>query len=260
MVILVDKLAKEMYHDIDAWPSLTGAPGDPEYREWTKPHIISQIQASLQSTLFNPRSSIGTHQSLDLDKLMQHIELYTMRSATVHWKMSLQRLHTSLDDIDVSMSNDDGISRRVNQWRYLLGIWRAGIPKMRMELMASKARLQFQSARRNDVGLREKAVMEETVRTYTGLLRMCDSVQDRIERSSAALMSTMSILESQNAIRQGGEVQKLTELAFVFIPLSFAASYFGMEIRVCRSYLFFPGTFGIMLNSTFRSGVIRHLH
>lgn len=47
-------------------------------------------------------------------------------------------------------------------------------------------------------------------------------------------MSTMSILESQNAIRQGGEVQKLTEMAFIFIPMSFAASYFGMEIREWR--------------------------
>ena len=45
-------------------------------------------------------------------------------------------------------------------------------------------------------------------------------------------MSNLSVRESQNAIQQGHELKKLTGLAFVFIPISFAASYFGMEVQV----------------------------
>lgn len=226
----MDKLTREMYRDVDSWPSLHDAPGAIDNRESTRQHIISQIQASLQK--MQQISLLNASLKLSFDELLHNIETHTLRSATVLWKMSLQRVNSALDDIDISMSNDDGIARRVNQWRYLLGIWRAAIPKMRVELMSTKAHLQYRGNQSNFNSLVKKSLTDETLRTYSGLLQMCDSVQSRIERSSTALMSTMSILESQNAIRQGGEVQKLTELAFIFIPMSFAASYFGMEIRV----------------------------
>lgn len=98
--------------------------------------------------------------------MVHHIERQTMRSATVHWKMSLQGVNSALDDIDVSMANDDGISRRVNQWRYLLGIWRAAIPKMWMELMSTKSHLQYRGNYNTCSSLAEKDMSDETLRTY----------------------------------------------------------------------------------------------
>src|SRR5438552_3121441 len=44
------------------------------------------------------------------------------------------------------------------------------------------------------------------------------------------LMNRAMIAESQKAINQAQEVTKLTRLAFIFIPISFTASFFGMNL------------------------------
>jgi hypothetical protein len=62
----------------------------------------------------------------------------------------------------------------------------------------------------------------------SGLLKM----EQRVDRSFQAIMSSMSILESEKAIAQGVAITRLTELAFFFIPLSFAATFFSMQIKV----------------------------
>jgi Mg2+ and Co2+ transporter CorA len=55
------------------------------------------------------------------------------------------------------------------------------------------------------------------------LSNRCDTIAD-------TLMSTMSILESQKSIEQSQQVNKLTKPAFVYIPLSFISSMFGMNV------------------------------
>jgi Mg2+ and Co2+ transporter CorA len=52
------------------------------------------------------------------------------------------------------------------------------------------------------------------------------------------LLSTMSILESQKSVEQSQmsiaqsrQINKLTRLAFVYIPLSFISSVFGMNVK-----------------------------
>lgn len=42
----------------------------------------------------------------------------------------------------------------------------------------------------------------------------------------------MSLIESKKAITQAEQVTKLTQLAFFFIPLTFVAGLFGMNVRV----------------------------
>jgi hypothetical protein len=41
----------------------------------------------------------------------------------------------------------------------------------------------------------------------------------------------MSILDSRRSIAEAESVGKLTELAFIFIPITFAASVFSMQIK-----------------------------
>lgn len=45
------------------------------------------------------------------------------------------------------------------------------------------------------------------------------------------LMSSISVLDSETSIRQAARGQKLTQLAFVYVPLSFVTSVFGMNVR-----------------------------
>ncbi|RKK89171.1 hypothetical protein BFJ68_g16776 [Fusarium oxysporum] len=57
------------------------------------------------------------------------------------------------------------------------------------------------------------------------------SLHTRTTESISVLMSSMSISESQRAITQAERVGKLTLLAFIFVPLSFTTSFFGMNVQ-----------------------------
>lgn len=52
-----------------------------------------------------------------------------------------------------------------------------------------------------------------------------------IDKYTRSLLSEMQVLHSQRSIEETGSVTKLTELAFVFIPLSFVASLFSMQVH-----------------------------
>jgi hypothetical protein len=52
-----------------------------------------------------------------------------------------------------------------------------------------------------------------------------------IDRSSRSLLAEMRIVDSRRSIAEAESVSKLTELASVFIPLSFVASLFSMQIH-----------------------------
>jgi hypothetical protein len=63
------------------------------------------------------------------------------------------------------------------------------------------------------------------------LLARIEILSNRCNRITDTLLSTMSILESQKSIEQSQQVNKLTRLAFVYIPLSFISSVFGMNVK-----------------------------
>ena len=63
-----------------------------------------------------------------------------------------------------------------------------------------------------------------------------------VEHTNEFLRNTVSLLESRRAIAEAESVTKLTELAFFFIPLSFAASFFSMPLDVSGSFLEFSMT------------------
>jgi Mg2+ and Co2+ transporter CorA len=54
---------------------------------------------------------------------------------------------------------------------------------------------------------------------------------NRTEKSITLLTSTMAIAQSTLVIEQTSGINKLTELAFVFIPISFITAVFSMQVR-----------------------------
>ncbi|KAK8209244.1 hypothetical protein IWZ01DRAFT_310466 [Phyllosticta capitalensis] len=58
-----------------------------------------------------------------------------------------------------------------------------------------------------------------------------EDVLRHLESTSNALIGSMSIMESSKAIKEAEEVTKLTQLAFFFIPLTFVAGIFGMNLK-----------------------------
>ena len=66
---------------------------------------------------------------------------------------------------------------------------------------------------------------------YQSLLDQCQSLTRRCEVTSGILMSSISISEAQRSMELSIGIARLTKLAFVFVPLSFVAPAFGMNVR-----------------------------
>lgn len=52
-----------------------------------------------------------------------------------------------------------------------------------------------------------------------------------VERTQSTIRQELSILESQQQLEEAANITKLTELAFIFVPLSFVTSAFSMQIK-----------------------------
>jgi len=63
------------------------------------------------------------------------------------------------------------------------------------------------------------------------LRQRIEETMRQTEKVDASLRTEMSIIESRRGIAEAESVSKLTELAFIFIPISFAASVFGMQFK-----------------------------
>ncbi|KAK0711822.1 hypothetical protein B0H67DRAFT_647167 [Lasiosphaeris hirsuta] len=61
------------------------------------------------------------------------------------------------------------------------------------------------------------------------------AVIKRAEEVDVALRAELSILESRKQLLESSSVTRLTELAFVFVPLSFVASTFSMQVKELQS-------------------------
>jgi hypothetical protein len=60
------------------------------------------------------------------------------------------------------------------------------------------------------------------------------AVRDTVNTTINLINTRMSIIESERQSKEAALVARLTELAFFFIPLSFSASLFGMQVKVSQ--------------------------
>jgi Mg2+ and Co2+ transporter CorA len=81
-------------------------------------------------------------------------------------------------------------------------------------------------------------MIEEASAVATSILEDFEHLSNRAkalslycDRGMNIVMNNNMLLESQRAIEQAAGVAKLTRLAFFYIPLSFTASFFGMNFK-----------------------------
>ncbi len=75
-----------------------------------------------------------------------------------------------------------------------------------------------------------KTMYKSLITDYESLIQRCERLSKRCESSSNLLQSAIALLEAQKSIQQTTEVNKLTKLAFVILPLSLISSVFGMNV------------------------------
>jgi len=93
-------------------------------------------------------------------------------------------------------------------------------------------------------------------RDHEFLLKTCVQLSARCERYQDILVSAAQTIDAQKGVEQASRSHKLTRLAFIFIPLAFVASLFGMSIDILEDNPPWWYYFVISVPLTFTSWII----
>ena len=129
-------------------------------------------------------------------------------------------IRVSLQRIREGTLDEDLMQRRVSFWRGLLHSLNFNLEELEQRLRGF-VHFAYESENKNT---QSHILVRDTRQT----LRAC---MELIDRSSRSLLAEMQIVDSRRSIAEAESVSKLTELAFVFIPLSFVASLFSMQVH-----------------------------
>lgn len=131
--------------------------------------------------------------------------------------------------LDIIMTELDSITRKIMNEALLqeeLSSWRNSMSRYTLEL---------EGMRRSLDGFREFLVDYGASKKAKSKL---EHIRSRVKKtlahavgSYATMRAEMSILDSRRSIAEAESVGKLTELAFIFIPITFAASVFSMQTK-----------------------------
>lgn len=142
----------------------------------------------------------------------------------------LRSIDTVLTQMDLDMLDDELLQSNIDDWLRILNRIRTELRDMRTTLPEFAAFIKIPRKT-----LEANPGPETGIKTCGDSLRQCTSrmtkVSSRADHSQRSLMTAMSLVESKRGISEAESVTKLTELAFFFIPLTFAASLFSMQVK-----------------------------
>lgn len=139
----------------------------------------------------------------------------------------LKILHRTIDDMNSDILDDIKMEDRLALWRQLIIRAQNELPELKRSIKGFFSFFEEQDCAPPVNAEEKKNVLGE----LQELLKQIDDMRRKLSTASASLTSNMALLESKRSIAEAQSVTKLTELAFFFIPLTFAASIFGMQIE-----------------------------
>jgi hypothetical protein len=98
-----------------------------------------------------------------------------------------------------------------------------------LEIILDTLRILRKEASHGSASVRP-AVTEDLIEEFENHLDLIKRLIERADRAFATHSSFMAIEESRKAIAQTEQVRRLTNLAFIFLPLTLTTSIFGMNV------------------------------
>ncbi|KAF9636673.1 hypothetical protein BFW01_g7569 [Lasiodiplodia theobromae] len=158
-------------------------------------------------------------------------------------RTTLSLLTAVLSEISLGSMYGSQEQERLASWQTLIRSYQADLPAMKNSL--------HEFVRWNNT----PSYVHNKVRDLTN---QTDDLISQVEKAHQALRAELSILESKRGIAEAEGVAKLTELAFIFIPLTFSASLFSMQVRELEENMPTLGGFvGVCLLFLFSSYGVR---
>jgi hypothetical protein len=138
-------------------------------------------------------------------------------------RVFLQSLEWALDDICNDSLDEFLLTRRLSDWRKLMNEFEKEVPAISKRL-EHFVRFVFGSSTNPSFPKEVKDIVRTVGENVA-------RVKTRLDEAYDDLRVDMQFNESRRSMNETHTVTRLTELAFVFIPLSFCASLFSMSIR-----------------------------
>ncbi|KAI9882569.1 MAG: hypothetical protein M1823_005679 [Watsoniomyces obsoletus] len=166
----------------------------------------------------------------------------------------LQQIETSLAVIAEQMLDDVLLQERLQQWKSLIHRFQTTLPQLET---SQDGLFQMISDAEDEQmhGHNHRAVSNGRLGNLKDdLERRIRDAKKQADKTSKSSMANLAIIESKRGIAEAESVTKLTELAFLFIPLTFSASLFSMQLNELRGgapiYVFVIVA-GVILSSSY---------
>lgn len=133
-------------------------------------------------------------------------------------------IRASLERIREDTLDEDLVQMRIAFWRALLHRFSSNLGELDKSL---RSFVQFL----NDSEMITSRAMLPSEKIVEATHVALHSCMDLIDKTSHSLFAELQVIHTRKSIAEAESVAKLTELAFVFIPLSFVASLFSMQVH-----------------------------
>lgn len=137
-------------------------------------------------------------------------------------------IRISCQQIREGTMDEDLMQKRVSFWRSLTRQLNFTLAEMEQQL---RVFVNFTYDSETAILAHDRRIEMPSERLAKDTRLILNSCITLLDRTSSSLLSEMQIVDSRRSIAEAESVSKLTELAFVFIPLSFVASLFSMQIH-----------------------------
>lgn len=228
-----DRKRKAKVANKTRYPLMGFAPRHPliDPTQFVLPHYRSRLQG-----LMTPTQSTGDaiRQVVELTPRQPHGKpaepLTTLCMIVERDTMHiLDLMDLALTELGRSILDDSSIQRQVDHWRSLLNQYDDELRHMEEALTSLS---DFVDTTRKIFMLRtDQDERPSAKKIFAKLQRRIPNVRQRTKNADTSLLTTMSLVESKRGIAEAESITKLTELAFFFIPLTFSASIFSMQIK-----------------------------
>lgn len=217
----------------------------PENDHWLNPGM-----GRAKSTACTLEELVQSHRTQAADPSVKSAPLeYLLMIILQDTLMILRSIDLALNDMDGSMLDDELLQSGIDSWRRILNRFETELRHMETSIPEFVRYVGDSEAVKG-------------IRTCGELLGQCTvqiaKAQERRRITYGSLMTAMSLVESKRSISEAESVTKLTELAFFFIPLTFAASLFSMQVKELDANTTSVGVFlGVALTITVCSYALR---
>jgi hypothetical protein len=173
---------------------------------------------SILDSWSNPANTMNSPDETDMAVLIELLSI--IQYDTLEFIQEIRRL---LFEIDHNSTNDTLLQQRLTYWRGLLNRLGEHLETLKQDVRSFTTFLYT-------IGHRDELIEFETKLTVE-----ISNIVVQITQRQQALRADMGLLESKRAIAQANSIGKLTELGFLFIPISCVASTFSMQVNELSS-------------------------